>query len=207
MKSIKIIILAVLVFASVSTGSAQQVSFGPRAGLNIASQSISKLSSYENLYWRPGVIAGLELDLGFTEVFTLSLSMLYDQKGVFDDFDSPPGGSLDLKIDYLEFPILAKIIMPLGTVNPYFFAGPSLGIKLSATGTPSRGSSTNYDEVIGTTDFSFVPGIGLQIALQKFSINVDAGFALGLTNVNQSGSGAVNKSQDFRYGAAFLFAL
>jgi hypothetical protein len=96
----------------------------------------------------------------------------------------------DEKMSYLEFPMLIKVSIPLNYVKPYFTAGPTLGIQLSASEDITNGGqviqTNDANTAWETIDFGLYFGGGLDFHVAN-NIDVFTGFGynLGLTNVSK----------------------
>ncbi|GAH00873.1 unnamed protein product, partial [marine sediment metagenome] len=97
-----------------------------------------------------------------------------------------------IKLDYLEIPVLAKIIVPTpGGVKPCLFAGPVLALKLSGKMKAEyAGESVEEDiedEDMKSTDFGLVIGAGLDFGLGVSGmgkLTVDIRYSLGLSTIS-----------------------
>jgi len=96
------------------------------------------------------------------------------------------GFDVDLKLTYLELPVLFRFTIPTqGNVSPSIFAGPSVGIKLSSKGSatsPGFSIETDLENTKGV-EFGLVFGGGITIGRNDTKIFLDGRYNLGLTNV------------------------
>jgi len=96
------------------------------------------------------------------------------------------GFDVDLKLTYLELPVLFRFTIPFqGNISPSIFAGPSVGIKLSSRGTAaSSGFSVEADlENTKGIEFGLVFGGSITVGINDTKIFLDGRYNLGLTNV------------------------
>jgi opacity protein-like surface antigen len=211
--------LAVLSFITLSALNAgAQMTIGGRVGLDIGSLSYSPgLPSGNSTSYHTGFLVGAQMDDWFNDMWAISVQLLYDQKGSYINVNG--SSALDEEaLSYLEIPILAKVALGSGDVKPYLFAGPSIGIQLSATRTYDNVSSTSMsdDTDYNKIDLAVLVGAGVSYKLAGgSSLFLDAGYAIGLINIaknnayNTSASGASEtvKTNDIRIAAGILFPL
>ncbi len=216
-------------FAVSNLTSAQQMMIGVRGGVNLANEDWSDGYSVS---LHPGILAGGEIDYLFTHLWTLSIQLLYDQKGAHADgfglADGPAAsGTADWTTSYLEIPILAKVSFGYGAVRPYLFAGPSIGFllsnleKLHGAGYSlyneqgpfySMDTTVNISDSTAKVDLSIVAGAGISFSLTSGTqFFVDASYAFGLINSdnyhNDYENGLSIYSRDIRIAAGVLFPL
>ena len=210
--------LAVLSFITLCALNADaQMTIGGRVGLDIGSLSYSPgLPSGNNTSYHTGFLVGAQMDEWFNNMWAISVQLLYDQKGSF--INENVSALDDEALSYLEIPILAKVSFGSGDVKPYLFAGPSIGIQLSATRTYDNVSSTSMsdDTDYNKIDLAVLVGGGVSYKLAGGpSLFLAAGYAIGLINIaknnayNTSASGASEtvKTSDIRLAAGILFPL
>jgi opacity protein-like surface antigen len=186
--------LILLLFFSSSALAQLPFKLGVRAGLNIASLSWDpELPSGVDKSSRTGFKFGALAELGFIPMFALQVEPMYVQKG-----GSINAGGEETKINlaYLEIPILLKLKIPTpGPITPYIFAGPNIGISLSAS-TESGSQDTDIKDEISSTDFALDLGAGVGFKVAPLIVlMVDARYSLGLSDIfNDTGK------QDFQQG-------
>ncbi|UCF04390.1 MAG: PorT family protein [bacterium] len=225
---VTVIVVLVLLMNPRSESNAQtNVNVGIKAGLGIASCSgLDDL--FEPAEWggytpsvdkgsRLGVVVGGFLELRLVENVFIQPEFLYVQGGckrdIGIDFYEAMGaievfveGSVESSEDlnYLEIPILLKYVVSGGSGSgPYFLAGPSIGIKLSAemaygfaatvsvyedgvltdSEYISDSGSEDLDDYLKGTNFSMIFGAGYIQELAQGALFVEARFSLGLTDI------------------------
>ena len=126
-------------------------------------------------------------------MFALQIEPMYVQKG---GSISAGGEETNIKLAYLEIPILLKLKIPTpGSITPYVFAGPNIGIALSASAETGN-QDTDIKDEITSTDFAldFGAGVGFKVA-PLIVLVLDARYSLGLSDIfNDTGK------QDFEQG-------
>ena len=135
---------------------------------------------------RTGFAAGIGLDLGFG-IFRLSPELLYVQKGVNGD-GSP--SSTAVKLDYAEIPVLLKVSLPIPSVQPFVYAGPSIALRLSCKTDEVDCSS----DTIKDRDYGAVLGAGIKLGGK---LSVEGRYNWGLSDLNKLTSGVDSKTRTF----------
>ena len=197
-------LVAFFVLISLSTASKAQYSsnwVGVRLGANFGGESID--STYDNATnsLKFGILGGAQFDHWFDDNWGVGIGLLFDQKGtselyaqasVNNQVKQPDGnyitysGNDNYTLNYLEIPIVFKAAFGDGDVKPYLFAGPSIGILLSASDKTDNNIPpvTNLKTYLNSTDISIYFGGGF---LDKLNTNeaffFDAGYSAGLTKI------------------------
>lgn len=175
MKSLKILLLGVFLVAASNTIKAQ--GFGIRAGANFTDISGSGLETDAKTGFYVGVYKEIPL---VKSLLFVQPEVQYSQEG----FDTD---TKNFKIDYLTFPILAKIYT-LKLLS--FETGPQFGIPISD-------NIDNYNTENFTTSWAFGMSINLPLHL-----SINGRYITGLTDTFDSFD---SKGQAFQIGAAFRF--
>jgi hypothetical protein len=219
--------LAVILFVSASvlffgnSSVSAQTLIGGRIGLDIGSVSFSPdLPNGETNSTHTGILVGAQLDNWFSDMWAISVQLLYNQKG-FEISASENGNGVSSTTDgvssYLELPILVKFAIGSGDFKPYLFAGPSFGLLLSSTETNGSTSISN-DSDLNTLDISALVGVGAsyRLGVGGPSLLLDIGDAIGLVNISKNGNTVTAsgqsvsqsvKTNDIRIAAGILFPL
>ena len=161
--------LAVFAFTSVN---AQEVTFGVKAGVNLASiagddtDGVSSLTSFH--------IGGVA-EISFSDKFSFQPELLYSAQGYSYD-------SFDVKLDYINIPLLAKYYVAEGFSIE---AGPQVGFLMSA-----KAEDEDVKDFVSGIDFGLGIGVGYKM---DSGLNFAARYNLGLSNIND-GEG----SDDFK---------
>lgn len=184
----KVLFLGLFVLFSVATVQAQKFNWGPKAGLNISSLT-GDVPSTKSL---AGFNAGLFAEIKVLKLLAIQPEVVYSTQGTaFEDFE---GESVeDLKLDYINVPVLAKLYI-FNLV--YFEAGPQFGFLMNA----KRGSTDIKDD-IEDTDLAIAAGLGVSFA-DKFRANGRVNF--GTTDIVKAEDADV-KSMTVQVGLAYIF--
>lgn len=200
-------------------------SFGLKAGINRstvggedAKLSLAKFASIPTGFFdltadpqpKTAFAGGVYVTYTFSDLFSVQAEALLSGKGVGYERDfsvSILGNDIsghitaDAEVSYVEIPVLAKLIMPVaGTVQPYVYAGPSLGIladkttsvRIKASGLSGGGIPDNLPIDIPVTfafydiDWSAVIGGGVRFRLENTALGLDARYTMGLRSALES---------------------
>ena len=116
------------VFLLFITYTTAQVRFGLKAGLNSSNLHGDDAGSLDS---KLGFIGGCFLLYQSNKNFALQPELSYSMKGAKTQVGS---ANFTLAYDYIEFPLLFKLILPLdneSNIFPSFFAGPLLPLMLN----------------------------------------------------------------------------
>ncbi len=174
--------LVVAALLTMPLALAAQGSLTIKGGVSFATLS-NKQPDFET---RTGFAAGIGLELGFG-LFRLAPELLYVQKGVNGD-GSP--SSTAVRLDYAEIPILLKVSLPIPGLQPFAYAGPSVGLRLSCkTDELDCPSDTVKDR-----DYGAVLGAGIKLGGK---LSVEGRYNWGLSDLNKLTSGVDSKTRTF----------
>lgn len=129
------------------TASALDFGAGPLVGVNLANASVDEPEDTglkTEIYTRFGF--GARAEFGVTKPFSLLLEPQYLQRGASLKTHFVIPGLIDtteksdIRLNYLELPILAKAKFGSMKAHAYAFAGPSLGFFLNGEGESGGGN-------------------------------------------------------------------
>jgi hypothetical protein len=145
----------------------------------------------EDLKSRIGFSVGGFITFNISEMFAIQPEVLYTMKGLrYEEEIFGETLKVWMKLDYLEIPVLVKIIFPSpGGVNPYLFAGPAVAIKVSGKVKAEFAGESDEEDIedMKSTDFGLVIGAGVDFgfgALGKGTLSVDIRYSLGLSTIS-----------------------
>ena len=190
MKKVKVLLAAAVVAVS-SSAFAQDLSFGVKAGLNIANVSAKfggqKVNDYKSIV---GINLGAYADYGFSDMLALEAGLQFEQKG----YKMEQGKLKDKAVvNYFTIPVNLRANFAVGDNNLYFLAGPTFGIALSGKDIEDDGSNKE------TSSFKFGNGdddnckrmsVGLLFGAgfeMSNNIGVRVSYDLGLSNTEPKG--------------------
>lgn len=200
---------------TVFSGTASAMSFGvgPLVGVNLGNLSLKDSGGSElntSIYTR--FAFGARAEFGVTSPFSLLLEPMFLQRGASDKEHIVIPGlidttvSTDIRMNYLELPILAKAKFGSMKAHAYVFAGPSLGIFLN--GEAESGGETTKADSVSTFNLSGDVGVGGSYQLQEYIyLNGDVRYSFGFLNMNDAKDGSEMKNRDIRFQLCLLFHL
>jgi len=164
--------------------AAADIRFGLKLGGNMAKPTGADADDVaDTLKNKVGFIGGVFLALNFGKVVTIQSEVLYTMKGIAGEYvegeDTYTG---KLYGDYLEIPLLLKLRFPMPVVQPFIFAGPSVGFKLSEKWTID-GETIDLPDgetLFENNDYGAIFGAGLNVGR---SFMLDVRYSLGLKKV------------------------
>ena len=208
------LLMAILVVTSLTSLTAQEITYGGKAGLNLSSFSgdeTDDLSSRASFHL--GILAELEISEKFSfqpEVLYSSVGTKYDLGGSVDGFTFQNEGTI--KLDYLTVPLLAKYYVTEGLSIE---AGPQIGFLLSAnqefestqpTGEDGSGGTTSGDQDVKDlySGFDLALGVGAGYKLDN-GLHFSLRYNLGLSNILDIDD--VDTSDFSRQNSVFQFSI
>ncbi len=191
MKKILLSILFVS-FLGINT-YAQGVSFGIKAGLNIANQKFSNNGLSVTPTAIVGIHGGAYLTIMFSEHLGLQPELLYSAQGSKYSFS---GSTVTTKINYITLPILLRY-----NVNDLisFHAGPQLGVVASAKSV-SGSNSTDVKNQLKSTDLGLAFGGTIDLPIK---LNITLRYILGLSNIDNTGSSGTYKNNTIQISLGY----
>ena len=170
----KKLILSLAIVALAVTTTNAQVTFGVKAGLNLATWTGSDASStnFPGKAMKAGLNVGGVVNIPVSSNFSVQPEVVYSMEGM-----KLTGGSYDLS--YINIPVLAKYNFSKG-----FFAatGPQIGFLTSAKAKPTSGPSTDIKSLLQSTDFAWAVGLGY---LTSANVGFDARYNFGIGTIDK----------------------
>ena len=161
-------------FLATQVNAQDAVKTGAKGGLNFATMS----DGYDT---RTGFVVGGFAKFGIPDSpLSIQPEVMYSQQGGKVDNN-------EIRIDYLQVPVLFKLAMSQGgTVEPNLFAGPYAGLRILAEqegGTGGLfGGSTNIENQTEQVDYGLSFGGGIDIEVGNSIFTMDARYNLGLAD-------------------------
>ena len=163
MKKLFTITMALVAF----TISAQNITFGAKAGLNFASMAGDDADGLDG---RTSFHLGVTAEIEMSDTFSIQPELLYSGQGYTAD------GDVTGKVDYINLPIMAKFYVADGISLE---AGPQIGFLASAKADVD-GESTDIKDLLKSTDFALNLGAGYKL---DSGLNFGLRYSMGLTDV------------------------
>lgn len=177
---IKSLLLATTLFFMSRMGNAQNLSFGPMAGLNISS-----LNNLQNSSSKAGLLAGAFFNYSSKNWFGLGVQVVYNGLGA--KLTTP---TETIRLNYIQIPILATYYLAgsntQGSFRPKFFAGPHVNFLMNAKN--KDGNDLNPNNLYyKSTELGITFGAGFNYAvMDKTWLNFDVRYGVGLTDATQA---------------------
>lgn len=156
------------------------VQFGLKAGGNMARPTgLDAQDPMATLKNKVGFTGGLFLAFNLGPVVTIQWEAVYTMKGAtyvaLDDSYTDK-----LYADYIEVPLLLKLRIPTPIIQPFVFAGPSVGFKLKEK-LQSNGAAVPLTQaLLKNNDYGAIFGAGLNLGR---NFMVDVRYSLGMQKV------------------------
>jgi len=158
----------VVIFGMIMTAKGQDIKFGIKGGLNLATLS----DNGSGLNFRPAFHFGIVSEYRISDNFSIQPELLYSSQG-----QKYHGGSV-LKLNYLNLPIMANYLV---SENIFIEAGPQFGVLLSAKGENEAESSESLIDNYRSIDFGISLGLGYKF---EGGLNVNVRYYFGIANVH-----------------------
>lgn len=171
-----IFIIFLMVFVSV-VAHGQELRFGAKAGLNLASVNIEGESGGRASFHVGGVV-----DFGITDEFSIMPEVLFSSQGFKADIQATDGQQAiqtvetNWKLNYINIPILGKYEIVEGLSA---HLGPQVGLLLSAD-VEANGQDADVKDSFKGIDFSGAFGAAYEL---DNGLNFSARYTLGLSNI------------------------
>jgi len=165
------------------------ISKGIKGGLNFATVGGSDASTGTTS--NTGVAIGVFAEISLPGPISIQPEVLYSVKGY--KLDVPGISSTTGTYSYIDIPVLVKFyLLPLPVFKPFFFAGPSFGLLMSAKEKKdntflSTSSEADVKDITTGTDIGLVIGVGAKLSLLVIDLTVDARYNMGLSTLDKSG--------------------
>lgn len=206
---LKVALLAIVAMGVTFTSFAQGITFGPRVGVNLASQKAvggddkkAREDFNETVKYNTGLQAGAVINFAVNDLLSFQPELLFAQKG-FKVSESERGESFELnrKASYLEVPVLAKFTFGSETLKGFTTMGPYAGYWMGGKETAIINSlemsekfemseKIDFDEdEYNRLDVGGSFGIGLSYPLGAGALNLDVRYNFGLSDVNKYDGG------------------
>lgn len=177
---------AVLALSSFAQKDDKTLTFGVKAGLNMASISGTGSSDAESII---GFNVGGFANYKLSDNLSLQPELFYSAEGA-----KSKSASVTTNLGFINLPVLVKY--SFGESKFSAFAGPQLGFLLSA-----KAGDTDIKDMINGTNFSGVFGTGYQFTS---NLGVNLRYQLGLSNLSKV-DGFESKSNVFGISVGYSF--
>ncbi len=172
------LMMAAVMLLAVSPLFAKGMMFGVKGGLNMATGTGTDAT---DLKMKMGIVGGVFMSYDITEIFAVQPELLYSMKGASYDI---PDVDASMNLNYFEIPLLLKVNFPTeGKIKPSLYAGPALGILMSAK-SEAEGASEDIKDYMKTMDIGIVAGAGIGYQMEKGMLFLEGRYEIGMSTVS-----------------------
>jgi hypothetical protein len=191
----KTLLVVIAFFAAASASFAQGVSFGVKAGVNVANQSFKSEGISLSPDARTGFHVGGFVTAMFTEKLGLQPEVLYSNAGCTINF---LGEKIKQKFDYVSVPVLVRY-QPIEILNLH--AGPQFGFLLNAE-QEYDGETEDLKDGTKGLDVGAAFGAGIDLPM---GLGFSARYILGLSNISDADEDFTMKNNILQLSVTFRF--
>jgi hypothetical protein len=129
------------------------------------------------------------------------------------DVDGPGDNDIQLQLDYIEVPVLARYAFGNGRFMPYVMAGPSfnfgIGCEVETEFNNEENSSDCEDALFDRkdTDIGLTGALGLELGVGPGAMLFEGRYVHGLTDVSRNDGGVDVKNRTFAIFAGYSIPL
>lgn len=212
MKWLKLFISLQIFLLPVFSQEQKKINYGVKTGISISglwgnrvddfeeelSEQVSDFDADQLISLSGGLFANYQIIPSF---LTIQGELLYTRLGKKWQFDTESRDNISLKIytDYISFPVLFKMLIPLNyPVLPSVYIGPSFYIQLMSR-------AKNIASIPSTVQQEFFRDFGVEENISEKVSNFDFGFSTGLNFNFIIGTGSILLDFRFNFGALNTF--
>ncbi|WP_440134900.1 porin family protein [Chitinophaga sancti] len=163
-------ILAVLLVACAAiSAKAQTLTFGVKAGLNVA-----KLTNIDDSHTRASIYGGGFANFALSDMFAVQPELMYSGQGYY--YRDAYNNKYTTKLGYITIPVMFQVHL---VEEFYLEAGPQVGFLAAAKAKAGKVTVDVKDQMT-TADFGLGFGLGYQFPM---GVGVSARYMFGLTDV------------------------
>lgn len=171
-------LLAILVFSAPLAAGDGKMMLGFKGGINMA--NVTGDDAPDDTSMRYGLVGGAFLCYKLTDIFAIQPELLYAQKGA--KYTADDDTERTMKIDYFEIPLLFKVALPTeGKIKPSLYAGPALGILMSA-----KDEDEDVKDYFKSTDIGILAGAGLGYMMENGMVGLEVRYEVGLATIDKA---------------------
>jgi len=187
---IAIVVLGASVLLTAAAVDAATWQAGLKGGLAIQTLGGDDVVS-DQIDSRTGFVGGAYFQNDFSRNFGVRLETLYFMKGASADLDTlGVTASATVKLDYVEFPLLAVAHLPVSEKTRIdIFGGPTFAFNTSAKAEASVGGfsgSADIGDGVKSFDFGLTFGAGINIDAGSAIIGIEGRYGFGLDSIVDS---------------------
>lgn len=219
------IFLCIIFFQQSAWSQWQNLQFGIKGGLNLASTNQSNFeiggsvpAEFEKKV-KPAFNVGAIIEYSLTKNLSIQFNPAYNLKGTkfrateVENFIGLIDFKVSEKFEYVSFPLLAKFSIEAGQSRPYVFIGPEpayltaaeMTIEAVAMVGAKFDSTLNIKDDLQSLDMGLNAGIGIEFPVSSFNAFFEVSYSLGLTNINKIAGKEDIKNRLFYVNGGILF--
>ena len=171
-------LLTVLMLVALTGGGAMagDMTFGVKGGVNLADLSGDDITNNEI---KTVFVGGIFFNYAFTDIISLQPEALFAMKGT----KSTELENTGINLTYADIPLLLKLSVPTeGKFVPSVFAGPSIGILMSADYERAL-EETDIKDYLKSADVGLVLGVGFDYLIGAGRLLLDARYTFGFSTI------------------------
>ncbi|SHI96763.1 Outer membrane protein beta-barrel domain-containing protein [Mesonia phycicola] len=208
----KLLLIAAVAFLGISSVKAQEIEFGVKGGLNVATLGGDASDDYD-LDSRVGFHVGGFVEIPLSEKITFQPELLYSMQGaqlnlVYTDGLNSVSSEAKLKLDYINVPFMFKYEV---VDNLAVEVGPQIGFLINAKGEVEAsvsGESGSYSDEIdvkdqySTIDFAANLGVSYEFDMGLFA---GARYNFGLIDIEEESDDYSEINNVFQLSIGYKF--
>jgi hypothetical protein len=186
---------------------AQGAKFGVTAGLNVSNITSKQGSISVTQDWKPGFQAGIFMDCGLSENFSIIPELLFSQRGCKSDNSlRDVDMSNSTTLNYVQLPINLAYKFDVSYGQKLFpFVGVYAGYGISGKWKTGESSSDikfgSADDEMKALDFGANVGLGYQFERIVFKVQYNH----GLANLSNAGGDITSTNKNVAVTVGFIF--
>lgn len=146
---------------------------------------------------RTGSEAGISLQFPLGSAVTLQPEAWFIQKGAkFQSLSTGANSSGNVRLDYMEIPVLLRYDFSREVLGPHIYAGPTIGFNVgcsihyasSSTGSIGATDCNTQDFKPKSLDYGVTAGAGLDFNLGGIGATAGARYGIGLADIRSDNS-------------------
>ena len=210
----KLLLTAAIAVFILSSVNSQDITFGAKAGINIANLDVTDA----NIDSRTSLHLGVTAEFEISDTFSIQPELLYSAQGAtesdtYEDSFIREVSEYEWKLNYIQIPIMAKFYVSEGLSLE---AGPQIGFLASAEvdsdstetslfdgSSVSTSSTVDAKEIVKSVDFGLNFGLGYKL---DSGLNFALRYNLGLSNIYDVSESTVKiKNRVFQLSVGYTF--
>ncbi|MBV6478243.1 MAG: hypothetical protein HGGPFJEG_00993 [Ignavibacteria bacterium] len=199
-KVVSVLVMTIMSF--VTNIYSQSTGMGIEGGINLANISTTPIFNTNS---KTGFTIGGFADIGVSKVVSIKPGAKFILKGF--TFQNQFGGNYTESYSYIEIPLMIKAKIPLNQVKPYFEAGPTVSIQLSANGEINNNGQVqtqDFSSLYSTIDVGLYFGSGVEFRVAPdIDLFTGFGYGFGLSNISKGSTSVKNNGFQMNTGVKF----